>query len=132
MIALENVLVISFCLLAHVARIEFRPVFQRFQRRQVLRPLGVMKLSAAQPAALEAILEQDGVHLPGELIDLPNPVALDGLAGRVERQAVEPAKRVNFGPVGANVSVLQGDMIAGDWPASAALPRASESPDAAS
>jgi hypothetical protein len=70
-----------------------------------------MKLHAAQPAAFEAIPEQNGIHLPGELIDFPHPVALDGFAGRIEWQTVDPAKRVDFGPVGANVSVLQGDMI---------------------
>src|SRR5713101_8367454 len=70
-----------------------------------------MKLRAAQPATLEAIPKQDGVHLPSELIDLPHPVALDGFASRIERQTVEPAERGDFIPVSANVSVLQGNMV---------------------
>jgi hypothetical protein len=70
-----------------------------------------MKLRAAQPAALEAIPKQDGVHLPRKLIDLPHPIALDGRPGRIERQTVEPAKRLDFVPVGTNVSVLQGNMV---------------------
>src|SRR5882724_295803 len=79
-----------------------------------------MKLGAAQPTALEAIPKQDGVHLPGELIDLPHPVVLDGLAGRIEGQTVEFAQRVDFGPVGTNVCVLQSDVVrpvgAPAWP----------------
>src|SRR5450432_1515660 len=82
-----------------------------------------MKLRAAQPASLEAIPKQDGVHLPRELIDLPHPVLLDGLAGRIEGQTVEFAQRVDFAPAGANVGVLQGDMIgpvgSPAWPSSA-------------
>jgi hypothetical protein len=70
-----------------------------------------MKLRAAQPASLEAIPKQDGVHLPRELIDLPHPVLLDGLAGRIEGQTVKFAQRVDFAPVGANVRIFQGDMI---------------------
>src|SRR5882724_13673717 len=70
-----------------------------------------MKLGAAQPTALEAIPKQDGVHLPGELIDLPHPVVLNGLAGRIEWQTVEFAKRVDFAPVRTNVTVLQSYVI---------------------
>src|ERR1700686_4118460 len=97
-----------------------------------------MKLRAAQPASLEAIPKQDGVHLPRELIDLPHPVVLDGLAGRIEGQTVEFAQRVDFAPAGANVGVLQGDMIgpvgSPAWPSPArgkALTRRHEPGDAA-
>jgi hypothetical protein len=48
-----------------------------------------MKLRAAQPPPLEAIPKQNAVHLPGELINPPQPVVLDDLAGRIERKAVE-------------------------------------------
>lgn len=91
-----------------------------------------MKLCAAQPAALEAIPKQDRVHLPGELIDLPHSIALDGFAGRIEGQTVEFAQHIDFGPMGANVGVFQGDVIGVGRPASVALPRAGESPDAVS
>lgn len=56
-------------------------------------------------------------------MDAPQPVALDGFAGRIERQAVDPANRVDFGPVLADVHILKGDMIgpvgAEAWPAAA-------------
>ncbi len=82
--------------LAEVAWIEFRPVFERLQGWQILGPFRIVKLRATQPTAREAIPEQDGVHLPGELIDSPEAGILDDLAGRIERQAVELAQRVDL------------------------------------
>jgi hypothetical protein len=55
--------------LSHIARIEFRPVLERLERWQIFRPLGKVKLRAAQPAPFEPLPEQDRIHLPGELID---------------------------------------------------------------
>ena len=49
-------------LLPRVARVELRPVLERFQGRQVGRAFGIMKLGAAQPAAFEAI-PRTGPHL---------------------------------------------------------------------
>ena len=58
-----------------------------------------MKLRAAQPAALEAIPEQDRIHLPGRLIDSPNAVAFYDFTRRVEGQAVELGESVDLIPV---------------------------------
>ena len=49
--------------------------------------------------------------MPSELVDPPQPVVLDDLPGRIEGQAVDLAQRVDLVLVGANVGVLQGDMI---------------------
>jgi len=45
----------------------------------------------AQPASSKRS-QTDRIHLPGEFIDPPYAVALDDLAGRIERQAVQPAR----------------------------------------
>src|ERR1700731_4200027 len=84
---------------------------QVFQRRQILWRFRIMKFVAAQPAPLKPVPEQDGVHLPGELIDAPRATLLDLLAGCIERQAVELADGVNREPVLADVHILQLDMI---------------------
>src|SRR6516165_7774144 len=102
--------------LSHIARIEFRPVLERLERWQIFGPLGIVKLRATQPAPLEAIPEQDGVHLPGELIDPPDTVVLNHLARRIERKAVQATERVNFIPVFPDVAVLQRNMV---WPVGA-------------
>ncbi len=115
-----------------VARIELRPVLERFQGRQIGRPLGIVKLCAAQPAPLEAIPKQDGVHLPRELIDLPYSIALDRLTCRIEQQAVEPAKRVDFRPNEHECRCPPGRRDTAGQRASAARHRAGKSPDAAS
>lgn len=70
-----------------------------------------MKLGAPQPPSLKAVPEQDGVHLPGELIDPPDADILNHLAGRIERQAVELAQRVDFIPVLADVAIFQSDVV---------------------
>src|SRR5579883_2193410 len=70
-----------------------------------------MKLGAAQPASLEAIPEQDRIHLPGKFIDSPDAVVLNDFTSCVERQAVELAKCVNFIPMLADIAVLQGHVI---------------------
>lgn len=62
-----------------------------------------MKLRAQQPAALEALPKQDRIHLPCELVDAPRSIALNDLAGRIERQAIELAERGDFGPVFADM-----------------------------
>jgi hypothetical protein len=70
-----------------------------------------MKLRAAEPAALEAVPEQDCIHLPGELVHPPHAAILNDLTGRIERQTVQPTERVNFIPVLADITVLQRDMV---------------------
>src|SRR6516165_159265 len=67
---------------------------------------GVVKLGAVQPASLEAVPEQDRIHLPGELVNPPNAVVLNHFAGRIERQAVQPAECVNFIPVLRDIAVF--------------------------
>ena len=52
---------------------------QVFQRRQIgenLGRFGIVKLIAAQPAPLKPVPEQDGVHLPGKLMDAAGAVPL--------------------------------------------------------
>src|SRR5258705_10623166 len=70
-----------------------------------------MELASAQPAPLEAIPKQNRIHLPGEFIDPPYAVALDDLAGRIERQAVQPAEGIDLIPVFADVAVLKSDVV---------------------
>lgn len=50
-----------------------------------------MKLTLTQPAAFKAIPEQNGIRLPGELVNAPAAFLLNLFAGRVERNAVELA-----------------------------------------
>jgi hypothetical protein len=64
-----------------------------------------VEFRAAQPASLEVIPKQDRVHLPGEFIDAPGAAVADGLAGCVERQAVELAECVDLEPVDATADV---------------------------
>lgn len=70
-----------------------------------------MKLASAQPASLEAIPKQDRIHPPGEFIDPPYAVVLDDFAGRIERQAVQPAESIDLIPVFADVAVLKSDVV---------------------
>ena len=70
-----------------------------------------MKLRATQPARLETVPEQDRIHLPGELINPPHALILDDFAGRIERQAVQPAESINLIPVFADVAVLKSDLV---------------------
>lgn len=70
-----------------------------------------MKFLADQPAPFEPIPEQDRIHLLREFVDAPGPAIVNDLAGRIERQAVEPAERIDLGPMGADISVLQRDVI---------------------
>jgi hypothetical protein len=50
-------------------------------------------------SSLEAVPEQDGIHLPGEFVDAPCALALDNLASGIERQTIELAERVDLEPV---------------------------------
>ena len=70
-----------------------------------------MKLRATQPAPLEALPEQDRVHLPSELINPPHAVVLNHFAGRIEREAVQPAKGVDFIPVLTDLAIFEGDVV---------------------
>jgi len=70
-----------------------------------------MKLAAAQPASLEAIPKQDCIHLPGEFINPPYAVALDDFAGRIERQAVQPADGIDLVPMLADIAVLKSYVV---------------------
>ncbi len=70
-----------------------------------------MKLASAQPASLEAIPKQDRIHLPGEFMDPPYAVALDDLAGRIQRQAVQTAESIDLILVFADVAVLKSDVV---------------------
>lgn len=70
-----------------------------------------MKFRTAQPAAFEPIPEQDRVHLPSEFVNPPDPVFLDHLARRIERQAVEPAQRLDLAPVLADILITKRDVI---------------------
>jgi hypothetical protein len=90
--------------LSKVARIEFRPVLEQLERWQILGPLRIVKLRATQPAAFGPFPEQDRIHLPGELIDPPHAVILNDFAGRIERQAVQPAESIDLMPVFADVA----------------------------
>src|SRR5258708_35468179 len=70
-----------------------------------------MKLASAQPASLEAIPKHNRIYLPGEFIDLPYAVVLDDFAGRIERQAVQPAESIDLITVFADVAVLKSDAV---------------------
>jgi hypothetical protein len=83
--------------------------------RHVLWPLRIRELLAAQPSTLEAIPHHHRVELLAELVDTPQAIALDFLAGRIERNAVEAAQLVDDMPVRANVSVLECDMVRARW-----------------
>lgn len=85
--------------LSQIARIEFRPLLEQLERRQVLRSLGVVKLRPAEPASLEALPEQDRIHLPGKFINCPDAVVLNDFTSCVEGQAVEFAKGIDLIPM---------------------------------
>jgi hypothetical protein len=89
-----------------------------------------MKFRATQPTPLEPVPEEDRIHLPRKFMHTPNTV--DNLARRIERQAVQFAKRLNFRPTLANVAVFKRNVIGViRAPARAGLP-VDESPAAAS
>jgi hypothetical protein len=46
--------------------LKLRPIGRRLQLRQIGQPFGIVQVRAAQPASLEAVSEQDGIHLSGE------------------------------------------------------------------
>jgi hypothetical protein len=67
-------------------------------------PLRIVKFASTQPAPIEPIPKHNRVHFPGELINASKPVFADLLAGRVERNAVELAERVDLIPVRADAA----------------------------
>src|ERR1700722_15715129 len=101
--------------LPRIPWIEPRPIFKRLQLWQILRSLRVDELAAAQPASFKPIPELNRVHLPGELVDTPQATITNSLAGRIERNAVQLAQRVDFVPVRPDVAVLERDVIGAAW-----------------
>ena len=60
-------------------------------QRHILWPVRIKEIVMTQPASLKSIPKHDGVHLPGELIHAPLPVAVYPLARGIEGYPVVSA-----------------------------------------